>query len=295
MDSFHTFFDIALPACVITIMLSAGVLSEPKVLVEYFNAQHLKLTMKVVVLNILVIPAISFLLLLTVPMNTAVGLLIFLISIAPAAPMVPTMVHINRGDINWALVLLFVLTVISLFTIPLMLHIGQRFLADKFVIDIVTGKELLKGYVLPVFPPLAIGFLLKLFARKIAEKIAPAINLLVMLSNLIIILLVIGVNINNFGSMEVWPSLGLVFFVGLCALSGGVAVYPKAQDVEYVTAVITTGLRNFAIVLLLINIMTDDTLILMYTIPVSLVPLFVCLIRVPFLSAKNRAVKVHNQ
>lgn len=295
MGQLDVVFDIVLAGVVMILMLSSGVLSEPRALVEYFKGEHLKLTIKLIILNILFIPAFSVLLLLTLPMNPSVALLIFLIAIAPAAPMVPTMVYVNRGDINWSLVLLFVLTIICLLTIPVMLHLGQLYLSDKFEINAVTGRTLLSGYVLPVFPPLAIGFCLKYFASGLATKITPAINALVKISNLMLILLVVLVNRSNFGELEFVSSLGLVGYVALCAFAGAMAVYPSAQKVQYVTAAITTGLRNFAIVLLLLNVLTDDPVIYLYTIPVSLLPLLVFGLRGHFQSAKKPTVNVPGQ
>lgn len=283
-------YDIALLVCVITIMFSTGILLEPESFISYFKKERFILTLRVLLANIVIIPSLMFVILFYFSFENSIALVLFLLAVAPSGPIVPSLVYLNRGDMNWSLALLILLTISTFISIPPLLWIANLFI-DNLEVKPLSNTYFITRYLLPVFIPLALGIVFKLYAGLWAERLMPITKKLAAYSNSIIVALVLLINQHQLANLQFITSLMLIVFVSICGLIGLVAIYPSANRQQYITAAMTSGLRNFVIVMLLIDILTDDKFALLQLIPVALIPIAFCVITGSYLSRRRKALQ----
>jgi BASS family bile acid:Na+ symporter len=122
-------------------------------------------------------PALGLLIAWALPLPDpfVVGLLLF--SLAPCAPFFPLMVPKARGDMSFAGALVPLVVVGTVIFMPLMIPLMIEGVALS---PVVLAKMLL----LTVLLPLAVGAVLREYARTVATKIFPTVNVIAKLSTL---------------------------------------------------------------------------------------------------------------
>ena len=122
-------------------------------------------------------PALGLLIVWALPLPDpyVVGLLLF--SLAPCAPFFPLMVPKARGDMSFAGALVPLVAVGTVIFMPLMAPLLMEGVALS---PVVLAKMLL----VTVLLPLAVGAVLREYARTVATKIFPAVNVIAKLSTL---------------------------------------------------------------------------------------------------------------
>ncbi len=122
-------------------------------------------------------PALGLLIVWALPLSDpfVVGLLLF--SLAPCAPFFPLMVPKARGDMSFAGALVPLVAVGTVIFMPLMAPLLMEGVALS---PVVLAKRLL----VTVLLPLAVGAVLREYARTVATKIFPTVNVIAKLSTL---------------------------------------------------------------------------------------------------------------
>ena len=283
-------FDIILISCIAFLMFSTGLLVEPKEIISYFRNDNFILTLRVVAANIIIVPLLTSIALLSIPFESHAALILFVLAISPAAPFIPAMVYLNKGDMNWALALIIILTIISLITIPLMVYLGSILLLDIIGLKGMVITSFLVNYIVPIFVPLIAAIGIKIYRRPWADNLLPISKTLFKYLNLLLIIMILVINYNQFSSLDTSIILISIISCVVWALIGYVSVYPVAETPQYITAIITTGFRNFAVGLLLLDILANDKIVLLYIVPISLITLGTCLISSFFLPIFRKKV-----
>ena len=126
-------------------------------------------------------PALGYLIAWTLPLSEAFVIGLLLYSLAPCAPFFPLMVPKARGDMSFAGALVPLVAVGTVIFMPLMAPV------------LITGVALsawaiAKMFLASVLLPLVIGAAIREYARTVATKIMPAVNLIAKLSTLATIL-----------------------------------------------------------------------------------------------------------
>ena len=122
-------------------------------------------------------PALGLLIVWALPLPDpfVVGLLLY--SLAPCAPFFPLMVPKARGDMSFAGALVPLVVVGTVIFMPLMAPLLIKGLT-------VSAGALAKMLLVTVLLPLAVGAVLREYARTVATKIFPAVNVIAKLSTL---------------------------------------------------------------------------------------------------------------
>lgn len=273
-------------------MLSTALLARPADIARSFSKPRIAKTIRAVIANIVVVPVVGIALVFWLPLAFEVELVLYLTAIAPAAVFAPPLVHLNRGDINWALALLFVLTALSLLTIPIMLAFATVLFAGHGNWHPVSQIELVLNYVVPVFAPLAVGLCLRAYAVRAAEALTPLVVKVTKLLNLLLFIAIVAVSYKHFAAVD-WLSASVIMsFLLLAGLVGGLSLTREASRSERTTLVISTGLRNFAIVLLLLELIPDSHGVLPYVITTNISLLLACVLAIP---ASRRLIPATSQ
>lgn len=214
------------------------------------SAKNLKLIGLGVLANFILVPILTLgLLHIFFPDNlVCVGFLV--LAVCPGAPVGLPFVAIARGDVAVAISQMIILCTISVFLSPLLLGLLFKYLfkEDDLVIDYLKVIQTL--FLIQILP-LALGFFLHHKAPIFAER---SIKVLGMLSNLLLIITVLLILRVEYETLTMirfldWMVMLILFFgsLGIGWLCGG------SDKRIHTTMVITTGIRNAAIALVIVS------------------------------------------
>ena len=207
-------------------------------------SEHRRLIGRTLLVNILIIPAVAVLLVLiiTLPRDFAIGL--FLIAAAPGAPFAPKFAERVKGPFPVAVAMMFVLVIVSLFTIPAtvtLILLQERpaiivFSAIFFMLILVQTSPLLVG--------VAINSHRATISSRVQKPLTAAANILAV----VVITLVIVTNWGKLSEVD-WRMLTAVILLLLASLVFGWLLGGPALLTRRVLAFVTSA-RNVAVALL---------------------------------------------
>ncbi len=199
---------------------------------------------RAVILNIILIPAVAYVLTLLVPVDEVVVTGIILVAICPAAAFGPKLAQMEKGDVPYGISSMFLLAILSMVTIPIsatLLLPGDFSLSPSVILRTLILFELI---------PLTVGLGLRARYSELAETWQPSVSQTSSISLMVVIVLMvvsqISAVISLLGSMVL---LVAVLLVG-SSLIMGYFIGGPATETKRVTA--TTGaVRNNAVALVL--------------------------------------------
>lgn len=174
---------------IVTTMLSMGLKFYPKQFLEPLKDKNL--IIKSLAANFVLIPALTYLILQLIPLESGLAIGLGLMAAGAGSPFMLKMVQFMKADMTFAVGLMLILSTVTLIYMPLVLSL---LLPGVSVNPLSIAVSLL----VLIFLPLIIGTVLKLKQGKIAETIQPIFN---QLSNIFIVLVVVlylGLNYKDF-------------------------------------------------------------------------------------------------
>ena len=214
------------------------------------SAKNLKLIGLGVLANFILVPIFTLGLLHIFSPDNLVCVGFLVLAVCPGAPVGLPFVAIARGDVSVAISQMIILCTISVFLSPLLLGLLFKYLfkEDDLVIDYLKVIQTL--FLIQILP-LALGFFLHHKAPIFAER---SIKELGMLSNLLLIITVLLILRVEYETLTMirfldWMVMLILFFgsLGIGWLCGG------SDKRIHTTMVITTGIRNAAIALVIVS------------------------------------------
>ena len=214
------------------------------------SAKNLKLIGLGVLANFILVPILTLGLLHIFSPDNLVCVGFLVLAVCPGAPVGLPFVAIARGDVAVAISQMIILCTISVFLSPLLLGLLFKYLfkQDDLVIDYLKVIQTL--FLIQILP-LALGFFLHHKAPIFAER---SIKVLGMLSNLLLIITVLLILKVEYETLIMirfldWMVMLILFFgsLGIGWLCGG------SDKRIHTTMVITTGIRNAAIALVIVS------------------------------------------
>ncbi len=214
------------------------------------SAKNLKLIGLGVLANFILVPIFTLGLLHIFPPHNLVCVGFLVLAVCPGAPVGLPFVAIARGDVSVAISQMIILCTISVFLSPLLLGLLFKYLfkEDDLVIDYLKVIQTL--FLIQILP-LTLGFFLHHKAPIFAER---SIKVLGMLSNLLLIITVLLILRVEYETLTMirfldWMVMLILFFgsLGIGWLCGG------SDKRIHTTMVITTGIRNAAIALVIVS------------------------------------------
>jgi BASS family bile acid:Na+ symporter len=210
-------------------------------------SEHRNLLGRTLLVNILIIPAAALLLVLTITLPTDFAIGLFLIAAAPGAPFAPKFAERVRGPFPVAVAMMFVLVVVSLFTIPAtvtLILLQEReaiivFSAIFFMLILVQTSPLLVG--------IAINSHRETISDRAQKPLAAAANILA----IAVIVLIVVTNWGKLSEVD-WRMLTAVILLLFASLAFGWLLGGPALLTRRVLAFVTSA-RNVAVALLVAN------------------------------------------
>lgn len=197
---------------VITTMLSIGLgLTMAQILA---TAGRFNLMGRALLVNLVLIPALAFVLVRAFPTNPQLGLGVLLMAMAPGAAFGPKLAQLARANVSLSVGLVAILAVLIVVTLP---ATAALILPAETVID---SLDLALSMVLVEILPLAVGLAVHAYARPFSRWVRPAITKISTGLFVLVILATIAVSWPAFPSLLQIPSIiaALVTMVGSIGL-----------------------------------------------------------------------------
>ncbi|GAA0681994.1 bile acid:sodium symporter family protein [Natronoarchaeum mannanilyticum] len=226
-----------------------------------------QLLAKSLVLNLVVIPLLSYSLVRNIPIETGYAAGILLLAVAPGAPFGPKFAEISDSDTAFASGLMAILCMLSVVTIPLSLVV---LVPGNVVVDPLAIGQMVLGIQLV---PLLAGLGLTVYHSPFADRLYRPIQRLSDYSFVGLIVLLLIVYSDDMVSLIGTGTLGISVAVVGVSLSLGYLLGGPARTTREVLAT-TTAARNAAIALFIATTGFSDPKVL----TVVLVFSFICVV-----------------
>jgi bile acid:Na+ symporter, BASS family len=183
------FANLSVLIYIVATMLSMGLNFFPKQFLEPLKDKSLIL--KSLAANFILIPIITYIILQMIPLGQGLAIGLILMAAGAGSPFMLKLVQFMRGDMTFAVGLMLILSVVTLFYMPLML---------SFLLPGVSVNPLsIAGSLLVlIFLPLIIGTAVKSRYSEIAKTVQPTFNQISNIFIVIVIILYLGLNYNDF-------------------------------------------------------------------------------------------------
>jgi BASS family bile acid:Na+ symporter len=240
-------------AALAVVMLALGMRVQPSAILV--AARRLRLTALAVVVNFLIVPLITVLLVRAFHAAPDAALGFMILAACPGAPVGPLFAKLAGGDVALATGWMIILASLSAIAAPALLVFFSTTSAENMpiinyraVVMVLLGTQLL---------PLAIGLAIGRWAPAVASRIARPATALGNLLLAAVLLLVVATQYRVFEAFRLrgWFGMVLLLFGSLVAawtLAGGDAAVRR-------TLVATTGPRNAAVGLVIVSTSLADT------------------------------------
>jgi len=223
---------------------------------------------KSLLVNLVVVPLLTFAFVLAVPMETGHVAGLLLIAMAPGAPFGPKLAEISNSDVAFASGLMAVLGVVSVATIPVtvaLLMPGDAAADPIGIARLVVVTQLI---------PLIGGLGIRVRHQPVATRLHPPIQ---RLSTILLVVLIILLTIVYAGEMRQLVGTGTLFISAVVvgsALLLGYSLGGPAKRTREVLAT-TTAARNVAIALLIATTSFRDPDVLTIVVAFGLISLVI--------------------
>jgi predicted Na+-dependent transporter len=152
--------------------------------------KNARLVILALLANFVLVPLLAYAIIKIIPLDPSLQIGVILLGTAAGAPFIPKLVQGARGNVAYAVGLMFLLMVVTIFYLPVILPL------------LLTGVEvnpwdIAKSLIVTMLVPLVIGMLIKSHSPDVADHWAPVMQKISGLSILILLVVGLGLNISN--------------------------------------------------------------------------------------------------
>ena len=183
------FANLSILIYIVSTMLSMGLNFFPKQFLEPLKDKSLIL--KSLAANFILLPIITYIILQVIPLQEGLAIGLILMAAGAGSPFMLKLVQFMKADMAFAVGLMLILSIVTLIYMPLVLSI---FLPGVSVNPTSIAVSLL----VLIFLPLIIGTSIKSRYSKIAETIQPTFNQISNIFIVIVVVLYLGLNYQDF-------------------------------------------------------------------------------------------------
>jgi len=171
--------------------------------------KNVRLVVLALLANFVLVPLLAFGIIKVIPLDQSLQIGIILMGTAAGAPFIPKLVQGAKGNVAFAVGLMFLLMVVTIFYLPFILPL---LLAGVEV----NPWDIARSLIMTMLVPLVIGMLIKSHSPDVADHWAPLMNKISSLSILILLVVGLGLNISNIISFIGTLGIGamVLFIVG---------------------------------------------------------------------------------
>jgi len=175
--------------------------------------KNIHLVILALLANFVLVPLLAFAIIKIIPMDQSLQIGVILLGTATGAPFIPKLVQGAKGNVAYAVGLMFLIMVVTIFYLPFILPV----LLPEVEIN---PLDIASSLIVTMLIPLVIGMLIKSHSPDVADHWAPVMQKISSLSILILLVVGLGLNISNI--------IGFIGTRGIGAMMGaGVWIYSR--------------------------------------------------------------------
>jgi len=216
--------------------------------------KNARLVIVALLANFVLVPLLAFVITKVIPLEESLQIGVILLGTAAGAPFIPKLVQGAKGNVAYAVGLMFLIMVVTIFYLPFILPLLLPGVE-------VNPWDIAKSLIVTMLIPLVIGMLIKSHSPDVADHWAPVMNKISGLSVLILLVVGLGLNISNILSFIGTLGIGAMVLLILGSLLIGLLLGGRDPGVRSAMG-LSTANRNGAAALLVAtqNFSGTDTL-----------------------------------
>jgi BASS family bile acid:Na+ symporter len=216
--------------------------------------KNVRLVILALLANFVLVPLLAYVITKVIPLEQSLQIGVILLGTAAGAPFIPKLVQGAKGNVAYAVGLMFLIMVVTIFYLPFILPLLLPGVE-------VNPWDIAKSLIVTMLVPLVIGMLIKSHSPDVADHWAPVMQKISSLSILILLVVGLGLNISNILSFIGSLGIGAMVLLIVGALVIGLLLGGRDPGVRNAMG-LSTANRNGAAALLVAtqNFSGTDTL-----------------------------------
>jgi BASS family bile acid:Na+ symporter len=204
--------------------------------------KNARLVVLALLANFVLVPLLAYTIIRLIPLEQSLQIGVILLGTAAGAPFIPKLVQGAKGNVAYAVGLMFLIMVVTIFYLPIVLPL----LLPGVEID---PWDIAQSLIVTMLIPLLMGMLIKSHSPDVADHWAPVMQRISGLSILVLLVVGLGLNISNILSFI--GTLGIGAIVLLIVGSLVIGMLLGGRDPGILSAMgLSTANRNGAAALL---------------------------------------------
>ena len=216
--------------------------------------KNARLVVLALLANFVLVPLLAYAIIKLIPLEQSLQVGVILLGTAAGAPFIPKLVHGAKGNVAYAVGLMFLIMVVTIFYLPVVLPLLLPGVE-------INPWEIAQSLIVTMLIPLLIGILIKSHSPDVADHYAPVMQKISGLSILILLVVGLGLNISNILSFIGTRGIAAMVLLIVGALVIGILTGGRDPGVRAAMG-LSTANRNGAAALLVAtqNFSGTDTL-----------------------------------
>ncbi len=216
--------------------------------------KNARLVILALLANFVLVPLLAYVIIKVIPLEEPLQIGVILLATAAGAPFIPKLVQGAKGNVAYAVGLMFLIMVVTIFYLPFVLPLLLPGVE-------INPWDIAKSLIVTMLVPLVIGMLIKSHSPDVADHWAPVMNKISSLSILILLVVGLGLNISNIIGFIGTRGIGAMVLLIVGALVIGMLLGGRDPGIRSAMG-LSTANRNGAAALLVAtqNFSGTDTL-----------------------------------
>lgn len=216
--------------------------------------KNVRLVILALLANFILAPLLALAITKLIPMDESLRIGVILFGTAAGAPFIPKLVQGAKGNVGYAVGLMFLLMVVTIFYLPIVLPLLLPGVE-------VNSWDIAKSLIVTMLIPLLIGMLIKSHSPDVAEHWAPVMAKISTVAVLILWVVGLGLNISNILAFIGTRGIGAMALLLVGSLAIGLLLGGRDPGVRTAMG-LSTANRNGSAALLVatLNFSGTDTL-----------------------------------
>jgi predicted Na+-dependent transporter len=152
--------------------------------------KNVRLVILALLANFVLVPLLAYTIIRLIPLEPSLQVGVILLGTAAGAPFIPKLVQGARGNVAYAVGLMFLIMVVTIFYLPVALPLLLPGVE-------VNPWDIASSLIVTMLIPLLIGILIKSHSPDVADHYAPVMQKISGLSILLLLVVGLGLNISN--------------------------------------------------------------------------------------------------
>ncbi len=152
--------------------------------------KNARLVVLALLANFVLVPLLAYTIIKLIPLEQSLQVGVILLGTAAGAPFIPKLVQGAKGNVAYAVGLMFLIMVVTIFYLPVVLPLLLPGVE-------INPWEIAQSLIVTMLIPLVIGMLIKSHSPDVADHWAPVMQKISSLSILVLLVVGLGLNISN--------------------------------------------------------------------------------------------------